>query len=846
MTPTDTGSPLPPTPSSRAAAGWYLPWVFLAIAGLYLVAVFFRMNPPNKPFDVRDFARLPVVEGGRMKPLESVARVYLRMISHREEFVDENGDKQPAIRWYLDTLAGGSVESPGPVWKYKVFRIENDQLLAELKLTPREGLRYSLDEMKPQLGGLFDKARAADEKREGGKKLDLFETKALELARRIRLVLSMPRFRGMDTQDNKLLLLPPQSAGEEWKSLGEFRDSTLSEGVVAAMSSAQAMLLADPQRLDHLTDSAQREIVETMHNVNYDKLGPQDRAEAVQATIKMLRADPGMIPAEARRDWLLTVLSLLSKDEKDKVRDQMQKDTEGKLAANPAAVDWNKMVSAYRDDKPDEFNKQLKDYRDSQLHHLSGADLARVRLEATYDRFAPFYQCTGLYVFAFLLTAVGFILKAAEKPQWGDALRVSASRVLYLTLVVHTAALLVRMYLMDRPFVFVTNLYSSAIFIGWGCVVIGVVLERLYPIGIGNAIAAILGLSTTIVAHNLATEDTLEMMQAVLDTNFWLSTHVTTVTLGYTATFVAGFLGVLYVFQMLAAVIRESFESAKPPTADALLAFGAAAAGLVAIPLLLYWMLITALTKFEYIHSGLQPVLLFLAIAAGGVYFLSLLFLRATAEGVDHHGNPVAGKVPGIVQPVAGMALTPETGKVLSQMIYGIVCFATLLSFVGTVLGGIWADQSWGRFWGWDPKENGAVLIVLWNSLILHARWCGLVKERGMAVLAVVGNMITAWSWFGTNQLGIGLHAYGFDTRLADGCANFWLSQLIVIGLGLIPRQYWASATRRPATAPLAANVPNGLATAGNNPLSVSPNGLNGNSAGHSRAGKAKKADKRR
>ena len=66
-------------------------------------------------------------------------------------------------------------------------------------------------------------------------------------------------------------------------------------------------------------------------------------------------------------------------------------------------------------------------------------------------------------------------------------------------------------------------------------------------------------------------------------------------------------------------------------------------------------------------------------------------------------------------------------------MIYGIVCFALLFSFVGTVLGGIWADQSWGRFWGWDPKENGALLIVLWNALILHARWGGLVSDRGLA-----------------------------------------------------------------------------------------------------------------
>jgi hypothetical protein len=65
-------------------------------------------------------------------------------------------------------------------------------------------------------------------------------------------------------------------------------------------------------------------------------------------------------------------------------------------------------------------------------------------------------------------------------------------------------------------------------------------------------------------------------------------------------------------------------------------------------------------------------------------------------------------------------------------MVYGIVCFATLFSFVGTVLGGIWADQSWGRFWGWDAKENGALMIVIWNAVILHARWGALVRERGL------------------------------------------------------------------------------------------------------------------
>ena len=128
-------------------------------------------------------------------------------------------------------------------------------------------------------------------------------------------------------------------------------------------------------------------------------------------------------------------------------------------------------------------------------------------------------------------------------------------------------------------------------------------------------------------------------------------------------------------------------------------------------------------------------------------------------------------------------------------MIYGVVCFATLLSFVGTVLGGIWADQSWGRFWGWDPKENGALLIVIWNALILHARWAGMVKERGMAVLAVVGNMVTAWSWFGTNQLGVGLHAYGFMSGAVFYLWGFWLFNLAVIGVGMLPMHMWLSST---------------------------------------------------
>jgi ABC-type transport system involved in cytochrome c biogenesis permease subunit len=230
------------------------------------------------------------------------------------------------------------------------------------------------------------------------------------------------------------------------------------------------------------------------------------------------------------------------------------------------------------------------------------------------------------------------------------------------------------------------------------------ILERFFKDGIGSVVASSVGFLTLIIAHNLSLGgDTMEMMRAVLDTNFWLATHVVVVTLGYASTFVAGFLAIVYV--------------------------------------------------------------------ARGVFTKTLS--EATAKG-------------------------------LTRMVYGIVCFATLFSFVGTVLGGIWADQSWGRFWGWDPKENGALIIVLWNALILHARWGGLVKERGLMNMAIFGNIVTAWSWFGVNMLGIGLHSYGFMDAAFKWLMLFNASQLVLIALGLLPLGMWASFRNGPPSPPSA------------------------------------------
>jgi cytochrome c biogenesis factor len=148
----------------------------------------------------------------------------------------------------------------------------------------------------------------------------------------------------------------------------------------------------------------------------------------------------------------------------------------------------------------------------------------------------------------------------------------------------------------------------------------------------------------------------------------------------------------------------------------------------------------------------------------------------------------------GIIYILRGLFTTSfneTTASSLGRMIYGVTCFATLFSFVGTILGGIWADQSWGRFWGWDPKENGALLIVLWNAIILHARWGGFIRERGLAVMSVFGNIVVSLSWFGVNMLGVGLHSYGFMDQAFGTLMTFIAIQLVVMALGMLPLKYW-------------------------------------------------------
>jgi hypothetical protein len=169
-----------------------------------------------------------------------------------------------------------------------------------------------------------------------------------------------------------------------------------------------------------------------------------------------------------------------------------------------------------------------------------------------------------------------------------------------------------------------------------------------------------------------------------------------------------------------------------------------------------------------------------------------------------------------VARGVLTRSLDRATAGALARMIYGVVCFATFFSLVGTVLGGIWADQSWGRFWGWDPKENGALIIVIWCAVILHARLAGLVRERGLVQLAIFGNVVTAWSWFGVNMLGVGLHSYGFMGAAFWALLGFVASQLAVMAVGALPQEKWRSAAQLGLAVPV---VPPSRGAAGGAPV---------------------------
>jgi cytochrome c-type biogenesis protein CcsB len=128
--------------------------------------------------------------------------------------------------------------------------------------------------------------------------------------------------------------------------------------------------------------------------------------------------------------------------------------------------------------------------------------------------------------------------------------------------------------------------------------------------------------------------------------------------------------------------------------------------------------------------------------------------------------------------------------KTLSLFLYRALQVGTLFLAVGTMLGGVWASYSWGRFWGWDPKETWALIALLGYLAILHARMVGWLKDFGTAVGAILGYLGVLMAWYGVNfVLGTGLHSYGFGSGGYAYVGGFVAFEVLVVVAAFLRRQ---------------------------------------------------------
>ena len=604
-----------------------LPLILTLLCALWPLASLRGPKNPAEGLPVKEFGALPVVAKGRHQPFDSLARNTLILLRQKQTMYLEpwnSDDSKPvtAMEWLMELMMTPDVGDTRPC-----FRIDNDDLKGLLNL-PKEkdeaqkldGKHFSWNQMAGKSEALSrETQRAASIKSE---LRSAYERAVVDLAEAVSLYKSARSTLGF-------------CVGADFNaSLTDYRGKLL-----AAQNAFEARMNGGEFEVAAL-DWAQIELSNALIIPPHrPELGDKDIFQNVLSEIRST-------PSSAEPHFSLRSYAAIAKAYQ--------------------AKDFPAMTAA------------IKDYRERlEKVGIYDKDLRKGGREQLFNFVEPFYKAAVLCVLALLLgIAVWFA------PRKFESVRKTAVGFLTVAWLLMTAGLIVRILLEGRPPV--TNLYSSAVFIGWGACGLGLLLEVMWPVCIGVVVSAFVGFATLLIAHFLSLSgDTMVMLQAVLDTNFWLATHVVIITLGYMATYVAGAIGAIYVVRSL-------------------------------------------------INRGVQA----------------------------------------------------ELGKTFSSMVFGIVCFATLFSLVGTILGGIWADQSWGRFWGWDPKENGALIIVLWNALILHARMGGIVRERGFMLLAIVGNIVTSWSWFGTNMLGIGLHSYGFISAAFYGLMGFIILNLAIIGLG--------------------------------------------------------------
>jgi ABC-type transport system involved in cytochrome c biogenesis permease subunit len=278
-----------------------------------------------------------------------------------------------------------------------------------------------------------------------------------------------------------------------------------------------------------------------------------------------------------------------------------------------------------------------------------------MRIEVQYNELDPFKWAWILY----LLGAIAF---GAYLIQANPMKSIYSAGWMFTSagFVLHIYGFLLRVYITGRPPV--SNMYESVIWVSFGAILFGAIFElvykKTYPLLSAN-IVGVICLIVASLAPNIL-DPSLQPLEPVLRSNMWLVVHVLTITLSYSAFFLALLMADL-----------------------------------------------------------------------GLIYFLRPGFEKKANE--------------------------------LSQTVYRVIQVGVVLLFAGTILGGVWADYSWGRFWGWDPKETWAFIAFMGYVAVLHAKKGGYIFNFGFLVSAIVAFSLVLMAWYGVNYvLGAGLHTYGF------------------------------------------------------------------------------------
>ncbi len=588
--------------------------IFITAFCIFFAGTAFAM-PGVKDFT--NFKQIPVLDSGRLKPLDTFARSLLTQFSGKDHY-----GKQEASAW----LAGLFFD-PDSTLKDKIFLINNPDIATALGITPQQDRRYTPSQLQQSYRMLVQLEQAASKIPE--KERSLAENEILRVFEAINLYADLSR---------SFVFAYPQS------------DFTITS--VAAKT-----------KLGLPIDQNQFSFIDIALRADKIKMTDPELVLVANNLFRWSQDYKGLpftvIPSSQEGKWLSPWDALTTDFSNEQSRQLV--------------ILWNNMAISYAQGNDVAFNMSAHLYLSTVRDALPKEDLKKVDkfpLELFYQQNSPFTWSIMFYIFAFIFFVVSF---SSTKPLWYN---LGLCSVL-AGFVPHVLGLIMRIIIMARPPV--SSLYETFIFVGFIAVLLGLFIEYYNRQWLGIVTAAISGTALLFIANKYSAEgDTLKVLIAVLNSNFWLATHVTTITMGYAATCVGGLLGHIWLLQAVFGKDRATLDKTYKTTLG-----------------------------------------------------------------------------------ILGVALT--------------------LTFLGTNLGGIWADQSWGRFWGWDPKENGALMIVLWTALLFHAKVALMIGPLGLAVGAVIGMMVVMWAWFGVNLLSVGLHSYGFTSGVATSLIVYAVVEVLFI-----------------------------------------------------------------